>query len=637
MNQQLTGKIQLLPPSLINRIAAGEVVERPASVVKELVENALDAGATRIDIQVGAGGRDIRIADNGSGMSPENAALAFYNHATSKIRDAEDLHRLETLGFRGEALASIASISRLTCLTRTPDALLGTKVIIDEHGEPCLSNTGCAPGTIMEVNDLFYNTPARLKFLKRAQTEVGYLEEAVQYLAVSHPEVRFSLTLNDKVILKTGGAGVLRQTLNDIYKLHQDNTPLAPVALEDAEIGLRLSGFASEPGFMKSSKRWIVTYVNGRHVRCSVLQKAIEAAYDSLLPHGKYPFCIIFLNMPSGEVDVNVHPAKREVRYASASTIFSFVKSGIRRSLSERGIQWNVLPETPSQYHPENAAHSAFGHGPEQFMASQGVQFSETISQRGLRENSGSGLSTGKTGWQHASSEPLPEQSAIQFYQPASTDRTKTASVSQTDEQPPNRFNVVGQLFNTYILLETVQGLMVVDQHIASERTFFEALMLNFTSSAPAVQHFITSQPMRISPSQQDLLTNYQEAFARLGFLYQLHEDAGTVELTGYPLIYAGRDQVLQWGGTFEDLLAQLEETGEMSLNLDHMVATLSCHSAVRAGDVLSAAEMNLVIERWLACELPWTCPHGRPIAHTISKNELNHFFYRPSLPVSAL
>ncbi len=621
--------IQILPPHIINRIAAGEVVERPASVVKELVENALDAGATRIEIAASAAGRTIRVADNGFGMSPENAALAFYNHATSKIKDTTDLDRIETLGFRGEALASIGSISKLVCLTRTPDANKGTRVTLNEQGEPTLSETGCAPGTVMEVSELFYNTPARLKFLKRPATELGHIEETVQYLALSHPEVRFSLTINDKETLKTSGSNELKRTIEEVFHLKHDNIRLLPITAEDAEAGLRLAGFASEPGVMKSSKRWMTTYVNGRHVRCATFQKAIEAAYESLLPHDKYPMCVFFLNMPPDEVDVNVHPTKREVRYAAAQSIFGFVRSGIRSALASHGISFEPppLPSTPSfdatrSFHAPNQSSPSYVQPilPASPHREQGAVWQPEHKLGAYRVSSATPV------------EPRTVQAALDFYQPANESECVSVDAQSAQTGP---FKVIGQLFNTYILLETVQGLMVVDQHIASERAFFESLTLNLTTDTPDIQHLITAQSLALTPVQRALLTRYQAEFAKLGFLYTL-DDTGA-QLTGYPLVYAGRDRMFENGGLFENLLAQLEETGEMKLDLDHLLATLACHSAVRAGDSLTIPEMQTVVERWLTCQLPWTCPHGRPIAHTISRNELNHFFHRPSLPVNAL
>lgn len=661
--------IRILPPHLINRIAAGEVVERPASVIKELVENALDAGATRIEISASNGGRNLRVADNGSGMTPENAALAFYNHATSKIQDEADLDRITTLGFRGEALASIGAISKLTCWTRRADAPVGTKITVAESGEPVLSEAGCATGTVMEVDELFYNTPARLKFLKRAQTELGHIEEIVQFLALSHPQVRFSLTINDKVVLKTSGSNALKRAMEEVLGLKDEKIPLLPIAAEDAELGLSVAGFASEPGVMKSSKRWIMTYLNGRHVRCAILQKAIEAAYESLLPQGRYPVCVIFVSMPTSEVDVNVHPAKREVRYAASSTIFGFVRSGIRNSLSAQGIRLDVPMATAvmeSSALPVSHWPAASGDLSEQpFSANPLPDASRTPWPPSA--SGGAGPNYRPSNYQQPATDrlpayrqasyadPQPVQAALGFYAPGDASRPVPASPESdlaVDSEnlsvakptfANGKFKVIGQLFNTYILLETVQGLLVVDQHIASERDFFESLTLNLTTETPDIQRLVTAMPLTVSPVQRDLLAQYQGAFAKLGFLYDLNPELPenpsgglSVQLTGYPLVYAGRDGMFEAGGLFENLLAQLEETGHMKLDLDHLIATLACHSAVRAGDSLTHYEMEQVIDRWLACRLPWTCPHGRPIAHTISTTELNQFFHRPSLPVNA-
>lgn len=613
--------IRILPPHIVNKIAAGEVVERPASVVKELVENALDAGATRIDVFVSASGRTIRVADNGSGMDAENARLAFHNHATSKIADDADLHRIDTLGFRGEALASIAAISRLTCLTRTPDSDHGIRISFEEGGaEPVLSETGCAPGTVMEVADLFYNTPARLKFLKRPATELGHIEETVQSLALSHPDVRFTLRNQDKQALKTTGTGELQIVLEEIFRLSREGAALVPVRFGDAEAGYELTGFTSAPGLMKSSRKWLTTFVNGRTVKDPVMTKAIETAYESLLPHGKHPLAVLFLRLPTGEVDVNVHPTKKEVRYTAGNSVFSFVKTGIRESLAAHGIDLASPSVAPQPSPPfRRGWHPA------------GTQL-PTGMQTTLPPGNG-----------HYQSKPLPpgqSRLALEALRPvAGPEETVSVQAADQAETQPRRFKVLAQLYNTYILLETVQGLLVVDQHIASERELFEAITKQIRSEIPSVQTLLASAPVSVTPTQLELLSANQDAFARLGFTYLLDSEAlqyGQVVLTGVPVIYQEREPNRKPQALFEDLLSQLEETGEMTPDLDHLIATLACHSAVRAGDVLSHRDMERVVEGWLNCTLPWTCPHGRPIAHTIPKDQLNSFFHRPSLPGNA-
>ncbi len=620
LGREQHNRIRILPPQVINRIAAGEVVERPASVVKELVENAIDAGATRIDITATAGGRNLRVADNGSGMTRDDAQLAFLNHATSKIDDNTDLHEIHTLGFRGEALASIAAISRVTCLTRTADADIGCRVIPDEEGNPTITEAGCAPGTVIEIEDLFYNTPARLKFLKRPATELGYIEETVQHLALSHPGIRFSLTLQDRDAVQTSGNGDPKTSLEEVFRLRDQIRHFLPVDTRDTDKGFAVSGYISTPDMLKSSRKWLVTFVNGRSVKDTVLNKAIEAAYESLVPHGKHPFAVLFLTLPGSEVDVNVHPTKKEVRYAQANTIFSFIKNAILLTLETHGHRVYHVPEPDTSPWPTQ--------GPAGFAPSGYAGGGYSGGSAPAAPRTGGGFSAGN--YRPAANmpdSPIHTQAALNFYQPIENGET----IEVSEALPQKKFKVIGQLFYTYILLETPQGLMVVDQHIASERTFFEALTRNTMANEPDIQKLITSKPIHVTPTQADLLETNRELFDKTGFTFELN--SGEATLTGVPLIYLEKQkpEIL-----FENLIAQLEETGEMKLDLDLMIATMACHSAVRAGDTLDNAEMTTVIERWLECKLPWTCPHGRPIAHTIRTEDLNRFFHRPSLPINA-
>lgn len=609
--------IRLLPPHIINRIAAGEVVERPASVVKELVENALDAGATRIDIVASAGGRNIRIADNGFGMTPEDAKLAFVNHATSKVWDEADLDQIETLGFRGEALASISAISRLTCLTKTSDAATGSKISFNERQDPIVSETGCATGTVMEIQDLFYNTPARLKFLKRPQTELGHIEETVQNLALSHPDVQFSLILNDQQQVKTSGSGKLLTAIHEVLKLSQQDTQqLIALTQEDPTAKISLAGYVSSPSHPKSSKRWLITFVNNRLVKCPILAKAIETAYQALIPHGKYPIAVLFLSMPVDEVDVNVHPTKREVRYASGQEVFAFVQHSVRQTLEQNGhvaFFGMDLATRPTEHSPPSGL-------------SQNQNQNSGFSSPWSRPKGPASVFPSRM-----PAMPWPTQPRLEF---TDSPTTESAITPEKSDFGPDGFRVIGQLFNTYILLETPQGLMVVDQHIASERYYFEKLTRSTMDTPDAqVQQQLGVNPIGISPTQLDLLAHAVSLFQQLGFDYVLDRNGSTVNLQAVPILYQDR----QPKDLFESLLKQLEETGQIALEMDHLISTLACHTAVRAGDVLTQQDMNWVISQWLSCKLPWTCPHGRPIAHTIQTSQLNSFFERPSLPVNAI
>lgn len=638
-------KVRVLPADLVNKIAAGEVIERPASVVKELVENALDAGATRIEITAGAGGRTIRVADNGIGMAPDDLERAFLNHATSKLLDEADLFALRTLGFRGEALASIAAISRLTAISRTAQASVGTRLEFPDSSSvpPLKSDVGAAVGTSIAVDELFFNTPARLKFLKRPQTELAHLEEVVQTLALSRPDVAFTLVINGQSAFSTRGDGQLKAILAALYRLDakaQDALIFAPPIQEplgkqssdapDApdvpdtpdtyslEALLASPAAQSLPGVFRAGKKPWHLFANGRAIRCSVMQRAIESAYQSLIPEGRYPLVALRLTLPPGQIDVNVHPTKKEVRYADPQRVFTVVRHTLRRALEAVApqmlfalpprpegllaldarqqearpmpaltVQWPLLP---SLSEPVSASHAgAVTHQP------------SVLSGSALVEEPDQGLAV-------AGSETFPD------------------------------WRVIGQLFNTYILLETRQGLMVVDQHIASERALFEMLTLRVQNAEVACQQVLSGVPLPLTPTQIALLTTYQPTLAALGFSYTLDAAAGHLILSAYPSLYPDRqhEPPTQW---LMQLLTTLEaQEGQALINLgqDLLIATLACHTAVRAGDALTTPQMAQLVRDWLACQLPWSCPHGRPIAHTIRSDELNRFFDRSSLPVNA-
>lgn len=607
------GKIQILPPELINHIAAGEVVERPASVVKELVENAIDAGSTRIEVAASDGGRNLRVADNGCGMDAEDLQVAFKNHATSKVKALDDLFQIETLGFRGEALASLAAIAKVTCLTRTAQATTGLKALVQPSGEVTLHEAGCSPGTIFEIRELFYNVPARLKFLKRPQTELSHIQETVQMLALSHPEVAFQLSIEGAQALKTSGSGQLLTALNDVFVLSESDA-LLPFAMADEEFGYRVWGQTSTPNVTRGSRKWMMTFVNGRTVRCPILGKAIESAYTSLITPGKFPVTALFLEMPLDEVDVNVHPTKREVKYQRANTMFSFVRRAIEQALLQAG------PLSPQETTGREGARLSMPRG-------------EVSARRPEPPRSPSGSYSQAAGMPYRSAgggddaprataptSLIPTQAALELYAPATA--SDTAWTPELAE-----FRVIGQLAKTYILLETESGLQVVDQHIAAERVLFERFSEQTEAADPASQPLLLPMRFPLSPVQADSLAENRSAFEALGFAYTLAEHE--VQFTQVPSLF--NEKVLR--ASLEGMLHHLEETGEVALSVDDVIATAACHSAVRAGDVLNHEQMQRVIAQWLACQRPWTCPHGRPVSHTLTHGDLMRFFDRPSLP----
>lgn len=325
------GRIVQLSKHVINQIAAGEVIERPYSVVKELVENSVDAGATKISVEVSNECRDLRIADNGSGIHPDDILLAFSKHATSKIQTGEDLFDIRTMGFRGEALASIISISKLTCITRTAEFDNGTKVEC-QNSEVKQTPTGCAVGTIMEIRDLFYNLPARLKFLKSAKTEFAYINEYIQTIALVHPEISFELKFNGKTAVKTTAQNEQIQTIKELFS-NDVVSNLKPVLKTDKLADLKISGFVSTPDYTRASKKDYYMYVNSRAVKCPVFQKSIDMVYKNLTGSSRYPFIVLNLEIPPADVDVNVHPTKKEVRYKNPNQIFNFIQASINDAL----------------------------------------------------------------------------------------------------------------------------------------------------------------------------------------------------------------------------------------------------------------------------------------------------------------
>lgn len=641
-----------LPADLVNRIAAGEVVERPAAVVKELVENALDAGATKIELQVSQGGRTLRLADNGIGISPEQLPLAFENHATSKLNLPEELEHIATLGFRGEALASISAVARVTCITRQAGQETGYRYSVNGGIASAVEPEGCAHGTIMEVDDLFFNTPARLKFLKRPATEMAHVEETLQGLALSHPQVRFHVTLNGKIALQTSGSGQLGQTVAEVFHLPVSEARLFHVNATDEQEGLVLQAVVAEPTASslllksKAKARWFL--LNQRLIRCHVLSKAVDTAFESLMEEGAYPLCVVHLTVPPALVDVNVHPTKREIRHAKPNLLFGFIRSHLRQALEQRyHRQWQRPTDTPEA----SAEHAFMPNAPLQVMPYSTAASFTTSGQTSLEASSSNAYGSTYTAASSFVSRPqsaygaVPTQLALSAYAPpdgSSLFEPKAAALLEDTVRPTGSWRVLGQLYYTYVLLETRQGLMIVDQHIASERYCYEALKHAVTSQEPPVQTLLGVEPLALSPVQLALLDEHRESLEALGFRYQLQtleapeqQQPTHVLLTGVPLLYPERKQLSPLQQLYH-MLETLEAGGNAEPDSELLLATLACHTAVRAGETLNHEQMERMVKDWLACSLPWSCPHGRPIAHTLEVSQLNQFFHRPSLPVNA-
>lgn len=600
-------RIKQLSKHLINQIAAGEVIERPASVVKELVENSVDAGSTKISVEINNDCRDIRVADNGCGIHPDDIMLAFSKHATSKIRTDEDLFDIHTLGFRGEALSSIISISRLTCTTRTVDFDTGTKVKC-ENSEVKQTETGCAVGTIMDIKDLFYNLPARLKFLKNSNTEFSYIQELVQAIALAHPECSIELKKNGKTVLKTTGQNNLLQTVKEVYSSDIISC-LKEVLKTDQLSGLKISGYVSTPDYTRSSKKGYHIYINGRTVKCPVFQKAIDTAYKSLIANGKYPFVILNLEIPPSDVDVNVHPTKKEVRYKNTNQVFNFIFSSVQAGLMNYVERQGATPFQTPQY-AQNLQNQNL---PQSQNQSNVVDFVQP-----KLESSGDIYFNKKDDTIYVSDRLMKEEEA-KFSQPQEEVASQRQFFVPVEKETEPEENIVGQYRNTYILVEKEDGLEIIDQHIAEERYIYEKLMAekNIVS-----QMLFVSDVVPVSSTEAELIKENIDKFEKFGY--------GIEFLKENELIFRKVPQMIAKVNPKEilaDILANIE--GNIDRLEEHILITTACKASVKAGQKLSTWQMQEIVKKWRTTKMPYTCPHGRPVVKFFPHKEIAGFFQR--------
>ena len=564
--------IRLLSDQLAAKIAAGEVVERPVSVAKELIENSLDAGATRIRVDVKGGGVDlIRVVDNGSGMDPQDIPLAFRRHATSKLADAADLDSIGTLGFRGEALPSIASVAKVSMASRQASSPGGWEVALNwgriEHQGP----VGCAPGTTVTVEGLFENVPARRKFLRSNAAEAGRIQTLLMRFILAYPEVGFGLTIDGRETLNFAGSGKGEDALAAVYG-PQVATDAMAVEWEDATGQVKVEGFVGPPSLHRSNRRHITFFVNRRWITSRMLNVALEESYHGLLPGGRYPVAAVNISLPYEDVDVNVHPTKAEVRFRKGSQVFSAVQRAVRGVLiaSTPVPQIHISPtEQTSAFQPS-------------FVAS-------------------------------------PLASRPSAAPPNRRDGIQTPAV----ESPTLR--VLGQAGNTYIVAEGPNGIFLMDQHAAHEQVLYERIVAEMKQGNPSVQALLEPVPVELSPEHQELVKGSAEEMKAYGF--ELASFGGeSYVLRAVPAVFRRGDPV-------EALLEVLEMLRRDASSLggyrEALAASIACHSAVRAGMSLDHREMQEIIRLLEKAENPHTCPHGRPTMLHLSSHNLERQFGR--------
>lgn len=592
-------RIKQLSKHLINQIAAGEVIERPASVVKELVENSVDAGATKISIEINNDCRDIRVADNGSGIHPDDIMLAFSKHATSKIATDEDLFDIHTLGFRGEALSSIISISKLTCTTRTADFDTGTRVKC-ENSEVKQTETGCAIGTIMDIKDLFYNIPARLKFLKSSNTEFSYIQELVQSIALAHPECSFELKKFGKTVLRTSGQNNLLQTIKEVYSSDVISN-LKEILKTDQLSHLKISGYVSTPDYTRSSKKSYHIYINSRTVKCPIFQKAIDTAYKNLIASGKYPFVVLNLEIPPSDVDVNVHPTKKEVRYKNTNQIFNFIYTSIQAGLSNYTERQNYSYTAPIQK-PSTTSNLVDFVQPK--LEKEGEVYFDK--QDDTIYVSDSAIEKQEKEFETSNTQNIQTPEQRQFFVPI-------------EKNPEPEENIIGQYKNTYILVEKEDGMEIIDQHIAEERYIYEKLM---SEKNIVSQMLFVSDVIEVSSTEAELIKENIEKFEKFGY--------GIEFLKDNELIFKKVPQMIAKVNPKEILADILENIdGNLDRLEEKILITTSCKASVKAGQKLSTWQMQEIVKKWRTTKMPYTCPHGRPIVKFFPHKEIAGFFQR--------
>lgn len=614
-------------------------MERPASVVKELVENAIDAGATQIEVAVGAECRDIRIADDGCGMSPDDAVLAFQRHATSKLRSAEDLSNLRTLGFRGEALPSIASVSKVTCITRSVDSSTGSKLEIEE-GKIKQYETGCATGTIIEVCELFYNVPARLKFLKKGSTEFAHIAEIIESLALANPKIVFQLLKQGEVVLKTSGSGKLAETMQEL-EFVGPKVELLPITGVDMRFGMAVYGHMARPPVCRGDRKGIVTLVNNRPVRCALALKALDYAFSDLIPKGKYPIAVLNVTIDPNQIDVNIHPTKKEIRYSNSSEVYLTIQRALiesTRRLPEPAVPTGIQPESRDQEieKPEetNAPSLSIARAQEQQALSPASEqlllsptegsYSDTQSAplvRETREMAAGGKTYQKIQqlglrdrWTTSAPSRINSNSGTHV---APTSTRKASSL-------PIGWRLVGYIHNTYMLFETIDGLKIVEQHIAHERVIYERLLAQQETAGRTtehVQYLVISTPLNLSSSQRASLAENLDQIRSLGFDFDFQPNR--ISCTQVPLELATKD----YAGTLQEIIEQLLNADNANFSLE-ATKSLACQAAIKNGMPLSEPEIIELISEWHSCPRNDTCPHGRPISLSYSKEKLFDLFH---------
>lgn len=613
--------IAILNQETIDKIAAGEVVERPCSVVKELVENAIDAGSTAITVEIKEGGISfIRITDNGCGIERDQVAVAFYRHSTSKIRSAEDLLTVKSLGFRGEALSSISAVARVELITKTYDELTGTRYVIEGSKELSNEEIGAPDGTTFIVKDLFYNVPARRNFLKTAQTEGSYISDMVEKLALSHPDISFKFINNNQTKLHTSGNGNRKDIIYHIFGREISSSLLA--VKHECEY-FKVEGFIGKPVITRGNRNYENYFINGRYVKSNILSRAIEEAYKSFLMQHQYPFTVLYFTFFS-ELDVNVHPTKMELRFDNNNEIYVELCDTIYAILSRK----EMIPEVPvdSTPAPKKIVHEYKEPIPEPF---EKRRINEV---RAAESRSVYGQSVTSAVKDYSAIEPAvktPKTSTA--YEPAQAVTGTQQTLGDYDkvfltESSKKQFSIIGQLFKTYWLIEFEDKLYIIDQHAAHEKVLYEKTMARLANKDFTSQRISPPIVMTLDARECEMLEKYRPQIEQFG--YEVEHFGGKEYM-----ISAIPDNLfnIDMKDLFIEMLDDFSNaTGRQTPDIiTEKVASMSCKAAVKGNDKLTLPEINKLIDELLSLDNPYNCPHGRPTIISMSKYEIEKKFKR--------
>lgn len=647
--------IQVLDQETINKIAAGEVIERPSSVVKELVENAIDAGATAVTIEIKDGGISfIRITDNGSGISKDDIPMAFLRHSTSKIKSIEDLMNVSSLGFRGEALSSIAAVSQVELITKTADDFTGSRYVIEGGNEISLEEVGAPDGTTFIVRNLFYNTPVRRKFLKTAATEAGYVNALIEHLSLSHPDISFRFINNNQNKLHTSGNMNLKDIIYGVYGRDiTSNLMEISGKTQDVEI----TGFIGKPVICRGNRGYENYYINGRYIKSSIITKAIEEAYKGyIMPHN-YPFTAIHFKINPSIMDVNVHPTKMELRFSKNEFVYRFVLETVKECLANRELAARVkLPDPVKQQQftksPENIKQTEKSYVQENtdskpYQAPRIEPPRESfynstessVKQKTVNENQTTGFIKNITDYTKMPPTRLPEPFEIKrsdemikedkkIYEAEKKQEAEQLSMFDTplmSEKAKADYRIIGQLFETYWLIEYEDKFYMMDQHAAHEKILYERFMNHLKVKDMDTQMIMPPVIIELNMQQEDAYKRNKQAFSRLGF--EIEEFGGNAYKvnglpTGLPNINLKQMLIDMIDGLTDDNSTDLDIITER-------VATMSCKAAVKGNNKLSFEEAKELIEELMQAENPYNCPHGRPTLIVMSKYEVERKFKR--------